>query len=154
MEHARHVFRALLVLFVLTVVLFLGRALIVPKSYGMYGPYRYDNVAEQANARAPLHGGVRSCGECHAKRLEALTKGAHKNVSCEICHGPVGRHAQAGKVVAAAAIDRSVQACGRCHRKIDGRPAGFKQVVLDQHVPGGASGNACLDCHDPHSPTP
>jgi hypothetical protein len=50
------------------------------------------------------------------------------------------------------AVDRSFTLCARCHRKIDGRPATFPQVVLEQHVPGGLEGRVCLECHDPHSP--
>ncbi len=152
MEHARHVLRVLLVLVVAMVVLVLGRSFLVPRSYGLYGPYRYDNVAEQAVARPPMHAGARACAACHAQRAEAHAKGAHRAVSCEVCHAPLGRHVRAGEVVSAMRIDRSHAACARCHRKIVGRPAAFPQVVLDQHVPGGARGQVCLECHDPHSP--
>ena len=152
MEHARHVFRALVVLAVAVVVLVVGRSFLVPRSYGMYGAYRYDNVAEQASIRQPLHGGARSCAACHAERLEAVSKGAHRPVSCEVCHAPVGLHVKDGALVAPMAIDRSPAACARCHRKIDGRPPGFKQVVLDQHLPDGIPPGGCLECHDPHSP--
>jgi hypothetical protein len=152
MEHARHVFRVALVLLVGIVVVVLGRALVIPKSYGMYGPYRFDNVAEQASARPPLHAGAASCGECHAERLAAVQAGSHRAVSCEVCHGPLGRHVKDGELVAAMPVDPSPRACARCHRRIDGRPAAFKQVVPEQHVPAGAA--SCLDCHDPHSPKP
>jgi hypothetical protein len=152
MEHARHVFRVLLVLVVATVGVVLGRSVLVPRSYGLHGPYRFDNVAEQASARPPLHGGARSCTACHAERAKAHAAGAHAKVSCEVCHAAVGRHAREGARIAAMKIDRSHAACARCHRKIDGRPAAFPQVVLDQHVKGGARGDVCLECHDPHSP--
>ncbi len=152
MEHARHVFRALFVLLVAIVVVTVGRSFLKPASYGEYGPYRFDNVAEQAAVRPPLHGGKASCGECHDDRLKALTAGAHKSVSCEICHGPLGRHVKDGDVVAKMNVDRSFTLCARCHRKIDGRPAGFPQVVLEQHVSGALEGKVCLECHDPHSP--
>jgi recombinational DNA repair protein (RecF pathway) len=48
--------------------------------------------------------------------------------------------------------DRSFTLCARCHRKIAGRPASFKQVVLEQHVEVKVEGKVCLECHDPHSP--
>jgi hypothetical protein len=152
MEHARHVFRVLLVLVVAMVALVLGRSLAVPRSYGLHGSYRFDNVAEQASARPPLHGGAASCAACHAERAKAHGGGAHAKVSCEICHEPLGRHVKEGARFAAMRVDRGVALCARCHRKIDGRPAAFPQVVLDQHVKGGARGDACLECHDPHSP--
>ena len=152
MEHARHVFRILFVLLVAIVAIVLGRSFLVPASYGLYGPYRFDNVAEQAAVRPPLHGGAASCGECHEDRLKAVSAGVHRGVSCEVCHAPLGRHVKGGDVVAPMAVDRSFTLCARCHRKIDGRPAAFPQVVLEQHVQGGLEGRVCLECHDPHSP--
>jgi hypothetical protein len=73
-------------------------------------------------------------------------------VSCEVCHAPLGKHVKAGDVIAAMPVDRSVGLCAYCHRKIDGRPAGFPQIVPDKHVEGGLGPKGCLDCHDPHSP--
>ncbi len=153
MEHARHVFRVLLVLLVGLAVVFLGRGFLVPKSYGMYGAYRFDNVAEQAQARSPLHAGRAACGECHDEKLAAVTKGAHRRVSCEVCHGALGIHVRDCDILGPMPVDRSATLCARCHRKIDGRPASFPQIALEQHAGGEATrGKACLECHDPHSP--
>lgn len=157
MESARHVFRVLSLLLVVVVVVVLGRSFLVPRSYGAYGPYRHDSVAEQASARVPLHGGAASCAACHAKRSEGVAAGAHRAVSCEICHAPLGRHVKAGTKTAEMRIDRSFTACARCHRRIAGRPPKFPQVVLEQHVveqhaSAGVEGKVCLECHDPHSP--
>jgi hypothetical protein len=157
MEHARHVFRVFLVLLLAIVAVVLGRALLIPASYGLYGAYRHDNVAEQAAARVPLHGGARACAECHDERFAAHAKGAHRAVSCEVCHAPLGAHVKDGDVVAEMRVDRSFTLCARCHRRIDGRPAKFPQVVLEQHVveqnaPGPLGGKICLECHDAHSP--
>lgn len=157
MEHARHVVRVLFVLLVAIVAIVLGRTVLVPKSYGMYGAYRYDNVAEQAKARLPQHGGAAACAGCHDDRVKAVAKGVHGRVSCEVCHGPLGQHVADGAVVAAMRVDRSFTLCSRCHRKVEGRPEAFPQVVLEHHVreQGAASsleGKVCLECHDPHSP--
>jgi len=156
MEHARHVFRIMFVLLLALVAFVVGRTLLVPKSFGMYGGYRFDNVAEQARARPPLHGGAAACDDCHDERAKKVVAGAHKSVSCEICHGALGLHVKDGDVVAKMPLDRSFTLCSRCHRKIEGRPEKFPQVVLDQHVQQqGASrleGKVCLECHDPHSP--
>jgi hypothetical protein len=152
MEHSRHVFRVLLVLLLVLVVAVVGRSFLIPKSYGMYGNYRYDNVQEQMEVRAPLHGGARSCADCHDDRFQAVAKGSHARVNCEVCHGPLGRHVKDGDVVAKMAIDRSPKLCGYCHRKTDGRPAKFPQVVFEKHVDGGLGAKGCLECHDPHSP--
>jgi hypothetical protein len=152
MEHARHVFRVLFVLLLAIVAIVLGRTLLVPKSYGMYGPYRFDNVAEQANARPPLHGGMAACAECHKDRAKVHAGGSHKSVSCEICHAPLGKHVKDGAVFADMSVDHSFTLCERCHRKIVGRPEAFPQVVLAQHVQSRLEGKVCLECHDPHSP--
>jgi formate-dependent nitrite reductase cytochrome c552 subunit len=152
MEHARHVFRVLLVLFIVLVAVVIGRSFLIPKSFGTYGHYRHDNVAEQMRARPPLHGGAKACADCHDDKFVALGKGSHASVSCEVCHGPLGRHVKDGDVVAKMDIDRSVKLCAYCHRKIDGRPPKFPQVVIEKHVDGGLGPKGCLDCHDPHSP--
>ena len=159
MEHARHVFRAILLLLAVVVVVSLGRGFLVPDSYGKYGAYRADNVQEQMNVRAPRHGGPASCAACHAKEAGKRAAGGHRSVSCEVCHAPLARHAADGKRTAAMPVDQSYTLCARCHRKVVGRPEKFPQVVLDQHVvekgaSGPVEGKVCLDCHDPHSPKP
>lgn len=154
MEHARHVFRIVLVVAVMLTVVLLARGFLVPKSYGMYGPYRYANVAEQRNARTPLYAGAAACAECHADEAAKRAAGAHKSVNCEVCHAPLGAHVKADGSVVAPAIDRSFTLCARCHRKLAGRPAKFPQVDLDQHVNAPVEGKVCLQCHDPHSPKP
>jgi len=154
MEHSRHVFRVALVLVVAITAFVLGRSLLVPKSYGDYGAYRAANVLEQAQVREPRHGGADACSSCHAKQAEERKGGGHKAVSCEVCHGPASLHLQSGKVTAKMAVDRSYQLCARCHRKVDGRPEKFPQVVLDQHVPTALEAGVCLTCHNPHSPKP
>jgi hypothetical protein len=151
MESARHVFRVLFLLVIVVAFFIVGRTLLVPKSYGAYGPYRFDNVPQQAGARLPLHGGVASCRECHADRVKTVADGAHRRVSCENCHAPLGTHAKPSGRIAEMAVDRSYTLCARCHRKIDGRPEAFPQIVLAQHQ-GGVEGKACIECHDPHSP--
>lgn len=154
MEHARHVFRVALVLVAAVAAVLLARGRLVPRSYGAYGPYRADNVAEQMAVRAPLHGGAAACGECHDDQFKKRAAGSHRTVSCEVCHGPLGLHVKSDGSVEAPRVDRSYTLCARCHRKIDGRPAKFPQVVLEEHVNAPLEGKVCLGCHDPHSPKP
>ena len=152
MEHARHVFRALLVLVVIVVAISLGRGFLIPRSFGLHGPYRADNVAEQMAVRPPQHAGPEACAACHAAQAEKRLAGSHKAVSCEVCHAPLALHVTAGKKAEAMPVDRSFTLCARCHRRILGRPEKFPQVVLEQHVQGPVQGQVCLDCHDAHSP--
>jgi hypothetical protein len=159
MEHARHVFRAILVLLVVIAVVSIGRGFLVPKSYGLFGANRADNVQEPMNVRAPRHGGAASCAGCHAAQATKRAAGGHQVVSCEVCHGPLSSHVAEGKRSAAMAVDRSYTLCARCHRKVLARPDKFPQVVLEQHLQeqqaaGPVEGKICLDCHDPHSPKP
>ena len=152
MEHARHVFRVALLLIAGLAVVSIGRTLLVPASFGLYGPYRYDNVAEQMKARQPAHAGPAACGECHEKEFKRRAGGKHRTVSCEVCHAPKAFHVKADGSFEAMPIDRGFGLCARCHRKILGRPAKFPQVVLEQHVKGPLEGDACVQCHDAHSP--
>ncbi len=152
MEHARHVVRVVLLVMVVLAVAFLARGFLVPRSYGMYGPYRYDNVREQMNVRRPAHAGPAACEQCHPDEATARKAGVHRNVSCEVCHGPFAAHVKEDGSVVTPTVDRSYTLCARCHRKVDGRPAGFPQVVLEEHVSGPVEGKVCLGCHNPHSP--
>jgi ribosomal protein L37AE/L43A len=154
MEHARHVFRVVLVVAVGLAAVVLARGFLVPKSYGLYGPYRGDNVREQMEVRKPAHGGVAACAECHADQAKRRAAGAHRTVSCEVCHGPLAFHVAEDLTISPPTIDRSYTLCARCHRKIDGRPPKFPQVVLEEHVSMPLEGKVCLGCHDPHSPKP
>ncbi len=154
MEHARHVFRIVLLVVIVLAVVLLARGFLVPKSYGLYGRYRGDNVAEQMNARPVLHQGAAACADCHGDQSTKRAAGSHRNVSCEICHAPLGAHVKADGSIVKPPIDRSFGLCARCHRKIAGRPAKFPQVDLEQHVNGPVEGKVCLQCHDPHSPKP
>jgi uncharacterized protein with PIN domain len=152
MEHARHVFRVALVVVLALVVFMLTRGLLVPKSYGMYGPYRHDNVAEQMNARKPAFGGAQACADCHVEQSKKRAAGRHKTVNCEVCHGPLRQHVKEDGSIDPMPVDRSFTLCTRCHRKLVTRPASFPQVVPEQHVNGPLEGKICLECHDPHSP--
>lgn len=152
MEHARHVFRVALLLIAGLAVVSIGRTFLVPSSFGLYGPYRFDNVAEQMKVREPAHAGPAACGECHEKEFKKRAAGKHRTVSCEVCHAPKAFHVRADGSVETMPIDRSYTLCARCHRKILGRPAKFPQVVLEQHLNGPPEGEACIQCHDAHSP--
>ncbi len=152
MEHSRHVFRVALVVMVAIGAILIGRGFLVPRSYGLFGPYRADNVAEQMKARPPAHQGAASCTPCHEPKATAHAAGGHKTVSCEVCHAPLLRHVAEGKVTGKMPIERAFALCARCHRRTQGRPEKFPQVVLEQHVTTKLEGAVCLECHDAHSP--
>jgi len=156
LKHTKHVFRALIALTAAVVALLLGRSAFVPRSYGAYGSYRGDNVAEQM-ARTVRHGGDGACGECHTSELVEHDKGKHQAVRCEVCHANLASHVKGDDKVAVMKVQKSRELCLRCHLQLEARPRSFPQVQPRTHVEkmGGTwSETACFDCHAPHAPSP
>jgi len=127
-------------------VYFIARHFLVPASFGEYGWYRGDALAEIATAPSPTYAGRAACAECHDDILEILNKGGHRSISCESCHGPSATHAGDPTLSPAKIEDRSF--CVRCHAANPSRPAGFPQVEPREH----AEGRTCVECHQPHEP--
>lgn len=159
MEHARHVLRVVFLLLVLISGAVLARAFLLPESFGKYGPYRFNNVLEQRN-KPVMHHGAKSCKNCHEKEWKLRESGdleGHLKVSCEVCHGPLALHAtgenKSDKKIAEMPKDPTWKLCAKCHRKLEGRPAAFPQIVFDsKHLKGDKlEGEICKACHNPHS---
>lgn len=154
--HAKHVFRAAILLLAVLIAMVLGRSLFVPDTWGEFGPYRGAAVAEFRD-KPVRHGGDDACGVCHDEEFAEHAAGVHAQVRCELCHGPVALHAdlEEGEVLAEMPIHRSDELCELCHRRLEARPAAFPQIDVREHVVsngGELTANACFDCHDPHSP--
>jgi hypothetical protein len=144
-KDAGHLFR-LAAVFVVGILVFLGmRAFLVPKSFGQYGHYRGDAMAEIA-ARPVNFAGHQTCESCHADVLDKKKDGRHARVNCEACHGPLAKHADDPSVTPAK-LDTAVL-CVRCHEANAAKPKGFPQVASADH----SAGLACDTCHQPHSP--
>jgi hypothetical protein len=154
MEHAKHIIRAVLLLIAIAVVFVVVRHFLVPDSFGDYGHYRSLSIAEIA-ARAPAHGAVGACAECHAEEAAWVSEEEHKTVACEVCHAPLATHAAAGEKTADMAVRRTTELCAWCHQRLAARPATFPQVVIVEHVSekgGELTEGICLECHDAHDP--
>lgn len=138
------------------------------KSFGIYGHYRADAVAEVA-ADAPMYQGAAYCQSCHGERYAMWFKGVHKAVTCETCHGAAAKHPSAKPAAPPAPADthlhsviaagrqeqvklaipaNSVKLCTLCHEKMPGRPAAQRQIEVSRH----AGAQQCIVCHNPHSP--
>lgn len=160
-EHSKHIFRIFILLGVVLVAIFIGRIILIKTtlpSFGLYGHYRGDSVAENAALKI-RHGGDEACGECHDGIKAEHDGGAHLSVPCEDCHDALASHVRDGEKVADMPRVKSVlKLCGRCHRELDARPEDFPQVNIKTHpVEQGAeeaSDEVCFDCHSPHDPTP
>jgi len=67
------------------------RVFMVRRSFGEYGHYRGDEVA-QAAALPIAYARHQTFEECHLDVLGAKRKGKHAGVACEACHGPQAKH--------------------------------------------------------------
>jgi hypothetical protein len=154
MRHDKHVFRLVFLLVLVFGGFLIVRNLFVPASFGQYGHYRGDNVAEQM-AKAVRHGGPESCRSCHGEEYGVHSAGAHKSVPCENCHGPLAFHADSSDKTADMPTDRSYDLCARCHRRLSARPASVSQVQVEAHLEEMGADferEVCIACHQPHAP--
>jgi hypothetical protein len=164
MEHTKHIIRAMLLLVVAAVLFVCVRHFMIPESFGAYGHYRYDSVAE-FTAYSPVHGTTGICADCHDEQGESLSDGKHSSVACETCHAPLSTHVatdvetggmkkkdKGGDMV----VRRSYELCAWCHQRLEARPKEFPQVVIRDHVSEKGEEMAegvCLECHDVHNPS-
>jgi hypothetical protein len=128
-----------------TLLFFVIRAFIVPRSFGEYGHYRGAAIAEIA-AHPAKFAGHQTCETCHADVAQTKSGGKHAQVNCEACHGPQAKHAD-DPSIDPGKPDTAVL-CVRCHAASAAKPKGFPQVDAEQH----AAGVPCQTCHQPHSP--
>jgi hypothetical protein len=102
---------------------------------------------------APRYATVADCVSCHDPEYVKLTSATHAGIGCESCHGPLAAHAAdatsaqaAGHPVTFSVTKPTDVVCRDCHVSAVGRPAGFREIVVDDHyLP------LCLQCHDPHT---
>ncbi len=145
-KDAAHLFR-LAAVFVVGALVFVGvRAALVPKSFGQYGHYRANALADIA-ARPVNFASHQACEDCHSDIVEKKKSGKHVHVNCEACHGALANHVNDPGSVQPAKLDSAVL-CVRCHEANIAKPQAFPQVVSAEH----SGGAACNTCHQPHSP--
>ncbi len=129
-------------------------------------------VLVRAGRKSSLYFGSQNCKECHSKKEYKVlwkdwTKGGHKDVECEACHGPGGDHARGEvepppkMIVTKEMLARPHVLCMGCHGKTPGRENCTSQIEWEKHlaefkVDKDASdyeeSRQCLNCHDPHRP--
>ncbi|GAB6174267.1 cytochrome c [Paradesulfitobacterium aromaticivorans] len=146
------VFRVGFVLLLIVVAFIIFRTAFVPKSFGVYGFYRGDNVAEWTNFSVKHSQGLDSatCVQCHSDKGTIKSTGVHQTVNCESCHSAAGQHAQTPFAQdVKPSKDNSRASCLICHEQLSARPEQvIRQVDGTKH-----NGDAqCITCHGPHSP--
>ncbi len=143
---ARHLVLLGLVFLAAIAAFLLVRRAVVPEGFGEYGHYRPGALND--NRMHPLaFAGRAECATCHPNVVSAKSAGKHRPVSCEACHGPLARHATDPDAVRPLKI-ASVTLCVRCHERDSAKPMQFPQVASAGH----SGGEACVSCHQPHSP--
>ncbi|HWR13293.1 MAG TPA: multiheme c-type cytochrome [Terriglobales bacterium] len=147
LKDAEHLLRLAAVFLAGFLLFLLLRSQLVPKSFGQYGHYRGNALAENAS-KAVKYAGHKACEDCHADILETKLAGKHKGVNCEACHGPLANHAEDPAAVVPQLPDTKVL-CARCHEANAAKPSTFPQVVTKDH----AGDAACNSCHKPHTPS-
>jgi hypothetical protein len=141
-----HLFRMAAVFAAGLLIFVLIRGYLVPRSFGQYGHYRGDALAEIK--AQPVHfAGHQACEACHSEVLEVKSKGKHTGVNCEACHGPLAKHADDPGGTMPQKLD-TAKLCVLCHEANSGKPKRFPQVASADH----SAGLACNECHKPHSP--
>jgi hypothetical protein len=141
-----HLLRLAAVMLIALVAFVVLRAAVVPKSFGQYGHYRGDAIAEVAS-RPIAHAGHDACEGCHTEVVDQKKLGRHAGLHCEVCHGPQARHAEDPASVKPPLPDTAV-ICARCHEANSAKPHSFPQVASAEH----SGGLACNTCHQPHRP--
>jgi len=131
---------------------------LIPDSFGVYGPYRADAIAEAA--LVPIrHGTNTSCFKCHPYEAKIHKNGRHKTISCEFCHGTYADHAKDGKKIGTLPVKKEKEIttlCLRCHNtEIKARKEEvIKTVAMPNHLKDQdvKITHNCNQCHHVHAP--
>ena len=85
--------KRILVIFILFLIVFIFvRSQLIPEDFGKLGHYRASAIDEIISQQLK-YAGQNLCSECHDDVVADKQMGYHKNLSCEICHGPAFAHA-------------------------------------------------------------
>jgi hypothetical protein len=132
----------------LLLVLVAARSLLVPKTFGERGHYRFASVAQIAELPV-RYAGHSACEPCHVPIVDKKGQSYHRGVACEVCHGAQAEHV-ADPMGHKPPAPRTRAFCPLCHAYNPSRPTGFPQIDPTVHNPV----RPCIGCHDPHDPTP
>jgi hypothetical protein len=124
------------------------RHLLIPADFGKYGHYRASAIDDTVSQQVKYSGHM-ICEDCHDDIIAIKKKSYHRDVMCEVCHGPSAAHTEDpdGNHLTA---PRDRGYCPLCHEYLPSRPTGFPQIVSESHNPM----RACISCHDAHDPKP
>jgi hypothetical protein len=140
--------RLIVIVILLIAALVVVRSIFVPADFGIYGHYRTSAVEEIISQ--PIHyAGQELCFDCHDEIGSIKMEGYHRDLSCEVCHGPSASHTEEPEEIKPIA-PRERGYCPLCHEYLPSRPTGFPQIISASHNPM----SPCISCHEPHNPEP
>jgi hypothetical protein len=156
-------YRLRLLLVMLSICVLVGgglffKKLLIPDSFGAYGPYRADAIKEAV--LIPIrHRTNTSCFKCHPYEAKIHKKGRHQTISCEFCHGTYADHVTEGKKTGTLPVKKEKEIttlCLRCHNtEIKARKeAVIKTVAMPNHLKDQdvKLTHNCNQCHHVHAP--
>jgi len=142
-----HLKRLLLTGVVIVSLFLLLKNALTPESFGQYGHYRGNSMAEIA--ALPIHYvGNKSCEQCHDTIVTMKNEGYHSDLSCEGCHGAAYKHIkdpEKEKLIK----PNSREFCGKCHSINPARP---EKAITQQNIKDHHPEDLCAKCHNPHQP--
>ncbi len=124
------------------------RVFIIPEDLKEKGIFRTSAIKQEL-AKEIHYAGSEICVDCHEEQYDAKHNGYHKELSCEVCHGPSYEHSEEPDDATPDA-PRKRKFCPVCHTYNLSRPSGFPQINPFAHNPL----EPCINCHEPHDPRP
>ncbi len=112
------------------------RFYVIPRSLVATSMHRAAAI-EREIAKPVKLAGSNTCQTCHDDEYVKKSKGFHKNLACEGCHGPAAQHAEDPMSVKPPA-PRDRKFCPVCHAYDASRPTGFPQINPTVHNPAQA----------------
>ena len=155
-----HLKRMGFVLVIVVASVIIGRMVFTPGGFGRYGHYRTGAIDDEIE-RPMVHMTDASCRACHEWDADYHSKGRHRTVSCEFCHGALTQHVKDGKVIGRLKVHRGGELnrlCLRCHdqavRARPHNPEVIKLVMYPDHLKKQAvePDHLCNQCHLVHAP--
>ena len=83
--------RLSILLLVVVIVFIIATSLLTPKDFGLVGHYRAGAIQNNAD-KIMQYAGQETCADCHDDLWKTKNSSYHKNLSCEVCHGPSANH--------------------------------------------------------------
>jgi len=142
------IIRLAVVAAVLAAALLVVRAFVIPEELTDPELHKTKTI-ERETAKGILYAGRTACKDCHEDEFATVVGGHHRNLACEICHGPSAGHAD-DPMAEKPPAPRDRKFCPQCHAFDASRPTGFPQINPVVHNPG----MPCIDCHLAHDPEP